>query len=185
MDRLELLDRLVEGERPDGDLFATMACVAIAPGGERLAYALAGHPRRCWSPTGSPSRWRPRAARAGARGARAFPTREHALGDAWTLALYTDGLIEARTREGGPRLGLDGLVAIVGELTHEGALDGDALVDRVAAIATRRSGGLDDDLALLLVDQRALARRRTGRSARPARPDALRARVRRGRCASS
>jgi hypothetical protein len=27
----------------------------------------------------------------------------------------------------------------------------------VAAIATRRGGGLDDDLALLLVDQRALA----------------------------
>jgi hypothetical protein len=47
-------------------------------------------------------------------------------------------------------------VEIVGELTHEGALDGDGLVARVAAIASRRSGGLDDDLALLLVDHRAI-----------------------------
>jgi hypothetical protein len=158
VDRLELLDRLVEGERPDGDLFATMACVAIAPGGERLSYALAGHPPPllvAGERTVALEEVRGPALGLGARVG--FPARELALGEAWTLALYTDGLIEARTREGGPRLGLDGLVAIVGELTHDGALDGDALVDRVAAIATRRGGGLDDDLALLLVDQRALA----------------------------
>lgn len=158
VDRLELLDRLVEGERPDGDLFATMACVAVPPGGGRLTYALAGHPPPLLVTDGRPVALEAERGPALGLGARSpFPVRAHALGGTWMLALYTDGLIEARTRDGGPRLGLEGLIEIVTELTHEGALDGDALVDRVAAIATRRSGGLDDDLALVLVDQAALA----------------------------
>jgi hypothetical protein len=157
VDRLELLDRLVEGERPDGDLFATMACAVVPPTGDRVRYALAGHPPPLLVSDGRAVPLEAARGPALGLGARApFPTGEHPLGDAWTLALYTDGLIEARTKDGGPRIGLEGLMEIVGELTHEGALDGDGLVARVAAIASRRSGGLDDDLALLLVDHRAI-----------------------------
>jgi hypothetical protein len=156
VDRLELLDRLVEGERPDGDLFATMACAVVPPSGDRLQYALAGHPPPLLVTDGQATPLEAARGPALGLGARApFPTGEHRLGSTWTLALYTDGLIEARTQESGPRLGLDGLVAIVGELTHEGTLDGDGLVARVAAIASR-GAGLEDDLALLLVDHHAV-----------------------------
>jgi serine phosphatase RsbU (regulator of sigma subunit) len=81
-----------------------------------------------------------------------------ALGDNWTLLMYTDGLIEGRIGAGPERLGSDGLTEIIEaylrasppagrwerEPRDERLLDG--LIDRVREL---NGGDLDDDLAVL------------------------------------
>jgi PAS domain S-box-containing protein len=60
------------------------------------------------------------------------------------LLLYTDGLIEARTRTG--RLGVEGLRALLGLCAHQ---DAEAVAHRLEALADPSSQRTSDDVALL------------------------------------
>jgi sigma-B regulation protein RsbU (phosphoserine phosphatase) len=67
-----------------------------------------------------------------------------------TLMLYTDGLIEARPEAGGERLGVDGLAGWT--LGDDGRPDAGVLVQAVRRLADSSPGGLEDDIALVVVD---------------------------------
>ncbi|WP_435837906.1 PP2C family protein-serine/threonine phosphatase [Streptantibioticus parmotrematis] len=157
---LSTLQRVLECERPDDEIFATLCTLDIAPDGRRASLALAGHP--------SPLLIRP------GRAARLMPYEEHggpALGllpeaewgcldvelgrpgEPWSLLLYTDGLIEGRIGEGTARLGTDGMVELVERHVTAG-LRGEALLDATVTEAGELNGGeLTDDVATVLLER--------------------------------
>ncbi|MCW3038771.1 MAG: response regulator [Solirubrobacterales bacterium] len=151
VNRLELLDALVEGERRDENLFATLACAQVSPDGRTLRYAIAGHPPPLLLlpdeviPLEGP---RGAALGLGATGLRPTGTRE--LPEGWALALYTDGLIEARPAAGEDRLGVDGLAAWARD--PAGHPSAERLIRAVARLADEDPQRLEDDLALVVID---------------------------------
>ena len=102
---LSTLQQVLEHERDNDEIFATLCTVDIAPDGRRAGLCLAGHPAPLIA----------RARRAAARellpyenggpalgllpNAR-WPRRQVELGGEWSLMLYTDGLIEGRSGRG-------------------------------------------------------------------------------------
>jgi serine phosphatase RsbU (regulator of sigma subunit) len=78
-----------------------------------------------------------------------------ALPNAWTLLLYTDGIVEGRIGAGSERLGVDGLCRLLSaqlsarpawrEHAHE------LLAGLLAETEAMNAGPLGDDVALLLV----------------------------------
>jgi serine phosphatase RsbU (regulator of sigma subunit) len=151
VDRLDLLDLLVEGERRDEDHFATVVCAEISPDGTRLRYALAGHPPALLLlPDGVVLLDEPRGAALGLGAPGRRPIGERDLPEGWALALYTDGLIEARPAPGEPRLGVAGLTAWATD--QHGRPSARQLLETVTALAAHDAHQLDDDLALVLVD---------------------------------
>ncbi|MDI5963661.1 PP2C family protein-serine/threonine phosphatase [Streptomyces sp. SL13] len=162
---LRTLQQVLECERPDDEIFATLSTVDIAPDGRHAVLWLAGHPAPLvlrGTGTGDvtvdmlpyeqggpalgllpEARWTP------------VPVRLGEPGEAWSLLLYTDGLIEGRTGEGNARLGTEGMTAIVERHLREG-LGGEDLLDATLADARRLNGGeLTDDVAVILLEHRA------------------------------
>jgi hypothetical protein len=155
IDRLDLLDLLVEGERRDVDIFATVACASVSPDGRTLRYAIAGHPPPLLLLPGGVERLEgPRGAALGLGARNPRPIGERDLPEGWALAIYTDGLIEARPQAGGARLGVDGLAAWA--VDPAGRVDAQLLVQAVARLVDSSPGGLEDDVALVVVDAGAL-----------------------------
>lgn len=159
VDRLAVLERLVELERADDDLYATVACVLIDPDGGRARWAVAGHPPPLIvSPRGGVE------ALDGVRGPALgldtgldFPVGEVLLHPGWSIALYTDGLIEAPSPVDGSRPGVEGLRRIVaGDVGEDGRLRVDRLLAHVAAMA--RADEAADDVALLVASDPTPAR---------------------------
>ncbi|GHF19107.1 response regulator [Streptomyces griseoluteus] len=155
---LGTLQEVLEHERSDEEIFATLCTVDIAPDGRRAGLCLAGHP--------APLLIRPGAtpvprllpfdnngpALGLLPGAR-WPRTQVELGAEWSLMLYTDGLIEGRTSPGGPRLGQDGMLDMIHRLLSEG-LRGEELL-RAAVSEVRHLNGdeLTDDVAVVLLDR--------------------------------
>ncbi len=151
IDRLDLLDLLVEGERRDVDIFATVACAWVSPDGRTLRYAIAGHPPPLLlSPAGVETLEGPRGAALGLGARTPRPVGERELPLGWALALYTDGLIEARLVADGDRLGVAGLADWA--LDAAGRADPRRLVQAVTQMVESSRGGLEDDVALVVVD---------------------------------
>lgn len=154
VERIELLDRLVESERRDDDLFATVACAVVAPDAEHVRVVLAGHPPPVLVQEGGAistiEDQRGPALGLGAGADTTWPVQERTLEGSWALALYTDGLIEARRDRSSPRLRLEGLLALVADSVRDEHLDADVLLKSVAGLTGPR--GLDDDVALLVID---------------------------------
>lgn len=156
VDRLDLLDGLVEGERRDEDLFATVVCAWISPDGTTLRYAIAGHPPLLLLlPSGVEVLEGPRGAALGLGALHERPIGERALPEGWALGLFTDGLIETRVAGTDKRLGMSGLTAWA--LAPDGSGDGGRLLEAATRLADDSGvGGLDDDLALVVVDASAI-----------------------------
>jgi serine phosphatase RsbU (regulator of sigma subunit) len=75
------------------------------------------------------------------------------LGEAWTLMLYTDGLIEGKIGQGTQRLGQDGMVRLIAARLSAG-LRGEELLDAAVTEVRELNGGeLTDDVALVLLDR--------------------------------
>ncbi len=130
-------------------LSAAIARASVVPGGVALRVSRAGHPFPIVVRAGGA------AETVGGDGTLLglFPTARFeevevvlAPGDA--MVLYTDGASEART-DGGPELGLDGVVAA---LSGARGLDASAVAHRLEEAALAHGGGRRrDDLAILVV----------------------------------
>jgi serine phosphatase RsbU (regulator of sigma subunit) len=75
------------------------------------------------------------------------------LGAAWSLMLYTDGLIEGHTGVGKERLGQDGMVEMVRRQLAQGLQGEELLRAAVNEVRELNGGELADDVAVLLLDR--------------------------------
>ncbi|MEU2392417.1 fused response regulator/phosphatase [Streptomyces sp. NPDC007369] len=158
-DLLATLQEVLEVERPCEEIFATLCTVDISPDGRRAGLCLAGHPAPLVSRPGRPAQLLPYENSGPALGllpkAR-WPRRQVELGGAWSLMLYTDGLIEGRVGDGRERLGQDGMVEMINRHLERG-LSGEALLEASVTEARRLNGGeLTDDVAVVLLSRSTL-----------------------------
>ncbi|MFI6347747.1 PP2C family protein-serine/threonine phosphatase [Streptomyces sp. NPDC050560] len=153
---LSTLQRVLEHERADEEIFATLCMVDIAPDGQSASLSLAGHPAPLVAPHGGRPELLPYDDNGPALGllpnAR-WPRRKVHLGGAWSLMLYTDGLIEGRIDGGKQRLGEDGMVDMVGRQLAAGLSGEDLLEAAVSEVRELNGGELTDDVAVLLLDR--------------------------------
>ncbi|GGN25849.1 PP2C family protein-serine/threonine phosphatase [Streptomyces fuscichromogenes] len=155
-DLLSTLQEVLEHERSDEEIFATLCTVDIAPDGRRAGLCLAGHPAPLIARAGRPADLLPYDNNGPAlgllKGAR-WPRMQVKLGAAWSLMLYTDGLIEGRVGSGGERLGQEGMVEMVRRQLASG-LTGEALLRAAVNEVRQLNGGeLTDDVAVVLLDR--------------------------------
>ncbi|WP_351229837.1 fused response regulator/phosphatase [Streptomyces sp. NPDC002133] len=153
---LSTLQQVLEHERESDEIFATLCMVDIAPDGRRAGLCLAGHPSPLIARRGQAAQLLPYENGGPALGllpnAR-WPRRQVELGAAWSLMMYTDGLIEGRTSPDGERLGQDGMVEMINRRLAAG-LRGEALLEAAVAEVRELNGGdLTDDVAVLLLDR--------------------------------
>ena len=157
---LATLNRLLEHERQDDTMFATMCMMSVAPDRSAGQVRMAGHlppllvtrgrVLELQTPTSPPL---------GLGRVEHWPGTQFGLDGSWSLLLYTDGLIEGRIGKGSERLGSEGLMDLIratlraggnGETGTAGALADDVLLDRVIEHVRALNGrDLDDDLAIL------------------------------------
>ncbi|OMI33090.1 PP2C family protein-serine/threonine phosphatase [Streptomyces sparsogenes] len=153
---LGTLQQVLENERADDEIFATLCTVDIAPDGRRAGVCLAGHPAPLALRPGLAPRLLPADDNGPALGllpGARWPRREIELGGSWSLMMYTDGLIEGRVGKGVQRLGQEGMVEIVARGLAAG-LRGEELLDNtVTEVRALNGGELTDDLAVLLLDR--------------------------------
>ncbi|MEU4652413.1 SpoIIE family protein phosphatase [Streptomyces sp. NPDC023723] len=155
---LGTLQEVLEHERGDDEIFATLCTVDIAPDGRRAGLCLAGHPAPLIAGPGRPARLLPYDNNGPALGllpGARWPRTQVELGAEWSLMLYTDGLIEGHIGAGRERLGQDGMVELVRGKFAEG-LSGEALLRTTVNEVRRLNGGeLADDVAVVLLDRTA------------------------------
>lgn len=153
---LNTLQQVLEHERDDDEIFATLCTVDIAPDGRRAGLCLAGHPAPLIARPDRPARLLPHDNNGPALGllpGARWPRTQVELGAEWSLMMYTDGLIEGRIGEGRERLGQDGMVEMIRRQLAEG-LSGEALLRAAVNEVRELNGGeLTDDVALVLLDR--------------------------------
>ncbi|WP_338897502.1 SpoIIE family protein phosphatase [Streptomyces sp. TG1A-60] len=158
---LSTLQRVLEHERESDEIFATLCTVDIAPDGRRAGLCLAGHPSPLIARHGQGGATPPTELLPYDNGGPAlgllpnarWPRTQIELGAAWSLMLYTDGLIEGRTGEGKERLGQDGMVEMVRRQLTQGLRGEDLLRAAVNEVRDLNGGELTDDVAVLLLDR--------------------------------
>ncbi|WP_406304257.1 MULTISPECIES: PP2C family protein-serine/threonine phosphatase [unclassified Streptomyces] len=154
---LSTLQQVLEHERESEEIFATLCTVDIAPDGRRAGLCLAGHPTPLVTRNGRAAQLLPYDDGGPALGllprAR-WPRRQVELGAAWSLMMYTDGLIEGRQGPGEKqRLGQDGMLEMINRQLAAG-LEGEALLESAVAEVRELNGGeLTDDVAVLLLSR--------------------------------
>ncbi|MXM67546.1 SpoIIE family protein phosphatase [Streptomyces sp. HUCO-GS316] len=154
---LGTLQQVLEHERADDEIFATLCTVDIAPDGRRAGLCLAGHPSPLIARAGKPARLLPYDNNGPALGllpGARWPRMQVELGREWSLMLYTDGLIEGRVGEGRERLGQDGMVELVRRQIAAGLSGEELLRATVNEVRDLNGGELTDDVAVVLLDRR-------------------------------
>jgi serine phosphatase RsbU (regulator of sigma subunit) len=150
---LVTLDQLLEHERQDDTMFATLCMVSVAPDRSTGWVRMAGHlPPLLLAGGGLLELQTPTAPPLGLSRVRDWPGTPVRLDGSWSVLLYTDGLIEGRIGKGSERLGSDGLMDLIRQARlATGATGADGqLLDRVIEHVRELNGGdLDDDLAVL------------------------------------
>jgi len=159
---LATLNRLLEHERQDDTMFATLCMVSVAPDRGTGWVRMAGHlPPLLLTGDGLVELQTPTSPPLGLSQVRDWPGTPVRLGGRWSVLLYTDGLIEGRIGKGSERLGSEGLMELIRNVPHaaleengEAGVAGmpadDQLLDRVIGQVRELNGGdLDDDLAIL------------------------------------
>jgi serine phosphatase RsbU (regulator of sigma subunit) len=154
---LSIVRQVLEHERQDDAMFATLCMLSVEPGRASGWVRLAGHlPPILVTRTGVQELEAPSLPPPGLGGeAEEWPGTQVKLGDAWSVLLYTDGLIEGRIGRGSQRLGSEGLIDLIAKAMDDpdpdaGHPDDDELLDRLVEQVCQLNGGdLDDDLAIL------------------------------------
>jgi serine phosphatase RsbU (regulator of sigma subunit) len=156
---LPAVEGVLVSERPSEEIFATACMLTVAPDRSGTDLRLAGHP--------APIRYHPGIEQLpdagtgpplGVLPGESWPASRVELGSAWTLVLYTDGLIDGHAG-GGDRLGVDGLLRLLAAAGGPGGagpgITAPELADRVIASAVELNGGsLMDDVAMLVLSHR-------------------------------
>ncbi|MEV5171775.1 fused response regulator/phosphatase [Streptomyces flaveolus] len=153
---LNTLQQVLEHERADEEIFATLCTVDIAPDGRRAGLCLAGHPAPLIARPGRPARLLPYENNGPALGllpGARWPRMQVELGAEWSLMLYTDGLIEGRVGEDGERLGQDGMLEMIRRQLSEGLRGEELLRAAVHEVRELNGGELTDDVAVVLLDR--------------------------------
>ncbi|MGW1912873.1 PP2C family protein-serine/threonine phosphatase [Streptomyces sp. NPDC002076] len=153
---LGTLQQVLEHERADEEIFATLCTVDIAPDGRRAGLCLAGHPAPLLARPGRQARLLPYDNNGPALGllpGARWPRMQVELGSEWSLMLYTDGLIEGRVGEGGERLGQDGMMSMIRRQLSEGLRGEELLRAAVSEVRELNGGELTDDVAVVLLDR--------------------------------
>ena len=156
---LSAVQQVLEHERQEDRLFATLCMVSVAPDRAHARLHLAGHPPPLLiTPDGVRELRAPVCPPPGIAHAVDWPASEVILGDSWSLLIYTDGLIEGRIGTGPERLGSDGLTELIEKHLHATRPAGkwerrprdERLLDRLVDDVRELNGGdLDDDMAML------------------------------------
>ncbi|MGW3729454.1 PP2C family protein-serine/threonine phosphatase [Streptomyces sp. NPDC000851] len=153
---LGTLQQVLEHERSDDEIFATLCTVDIAPDGRRAGLCLAGHPAPLIARPGRPARLLPYDNNGPALGllpGARWPRMQVELGREWSLMLYTDGLIEGHIGQGRERLGQDGMVEMIRRQLAQGLSGEELLRAAVNEVRQLNGGELADDVAVLLLDR--------------------------------
>ena len=158
-DVLSAVQQVLEHERHEERLFATLCMLSIAPDRSHGRLHLAGHPQPLLLTSGGVRELEaPVCTPPGISHARDWPSSEVTLGEGWSLIMYTDGLVEGRIGEGPERLGSEGLTDIIRtylEATRatgpraRGQRDEQLLGWLVGHVRELNGDDLDDDLAVL------------------------------------
>jgi len=161
---LATLNQLLEHEREDDTMCATLCMVSVAPDRTAGWVRMAGHlPPLLVARGGVLELQTPTSPPLGLGQVQHWPGTQVPLDGNWSVLLYTDGLIEGRIGRGSERLGSDGLIELIIQALRAGpAAEGDGeagavgtpvdgpLLDRVIEHVRELNGGdLDDDLAIL------------------------------------
>ena len=161
---LATLNQLLEYERQDDTMFATMCMMSVTPDRSAGWVRMAGHlPPLLVTRGGVLELQTPTSPPLGLGQVQHWPGTQFGLNGNWSVLLYTDGLIEGRIGKGSERLGSEGLMDLIraelrtapppvgdGETGAAGTLADDVLLDRVIEDVRELNGGdLDDDLAIL------------------------------------
>ncbi|MEU2439042.1 fused response regulator/phosphatase [Streptomyces rubradiris] len=155
---LNTLQQVLEHERADEEIFATLCTVDIAPDGRRAGLCLAGHPAPLIARPGRAPQLLPYDNNGPALGllpGARWPRMQVELGPEWSLMLYTDGLIEGRVGVDGERLGQDGMVEMIRRQLAEGLRGEELLRAAVHEVRELNGGELTDDVAVVLLDRAA------------------------------
>ena len=155
---LSTLSELLEHERQDDTMFATLCMVSVSPDRSTGWVRMAGHlPPLLVNDDGVRELPTLPAAPLGLSEVRDWPGVQVKLDGSWSVLLFTDGLIEGRIGRGSERLGSERLMDLIrnalraappgvsrGTLVDEELLD--QVIDQVRELNGRE---LDDDLAVL------------------------------------
>jgi len=155
---LSAVQQVLEHERHQDRLFATMCMLSIAPDRASGQLLLAGHPQPVLLTAGRTAELEaPVSLPPGIGRGSQWPAAPVQLGSSWSVLMYTDGLIEGKVGDGRERLGSDGLIRLIeseraSAPEQAGQQVSEKLVDAVITRARELNGGnLDDDLAVLMV----------------------------------
>ena len=148
---LATLSELLEHERQDDTMFATLCMISVHPDRTSGWIRMAGHlPPLVVSRGGVAELPTRPAAPLGLSEVRDWPGIPIRLDGSWSILLYTDGLIEGRIGKGSERLGSEGLMDLIRDALGGPGQPGEELLDQVIDRVRELNGGdLDDDLAVL------------------------------------
>jgi serine phosphatase RsbU (regulator of sigma subunit) len=157
---LATLGQLLEHERQDDTMFATLCMLSVGPDRSTGRIHMAGHlPPLLVTRDGVVELQTPTSPPLGLGSVREWPGTPVRLDGSWSVLLYTDGLIEGRIGQGSERLGSEGLMDLIRDALRpsRAAADGGgsapvrgSLLDQVIEHVRELNGGdLDDDLAVL------------------------------------
>jgi serine phosphatase RsbU (regulator of sigma subunit) len=148
---LSTLSELLEHERQDDTMFATLCMISVHPDRTSGWVRMAGHLPPLLVSRGAVAELPTRpAAPLGLSEVPDWPGIPIRLDGSWSILLYTDGLIEGRIGKGSERLGSEGLMDLIGDALGGPAKSGEELLDQVIDRVRELNGGdLDDDLAVL------------------------------------
>jgi serine phosphatase RsbU (regulator of sigma subunit) len=159
---LATLNQLLEHERQDDTMFATLCMVSVTPDRRTGWVRMAGHlPPLLLTGGGVLELQTPTSPPLGLGQVHDWPGTPVRLEGSWSILLYTDGLIEGRIGKGSERLGSEGLMELIkdalraapegnGEAGARATPADGRLLDRVIEHVRDLNGrDLDDDLAIL------------------------------------
>jgi len=148
---LSTLSELLEHERQDDTMFATLCMTSVHPDRTSGWIRMAGHLPPLLISRGGVAELPTRpAAPLGLSEVRDWPGIPIRLDASWSILLYTDGLIEGRIGKGSERLGSEGLMDLIRDALGGPGQPGEELLDQVIDRVRELNGGdLDDDLAVL------------------------------------
>jgi len=153
---LSTVQQVLEHEQQEEAMFATACMMSVAPDRRRGVTRLAGHPAPLLVTSDEITELSvPVHPPIGLNAAGRWPGTDVALGENWSLLMYTDGLIEGRISRGSYRLDTEGLIDLMGDALGPPPFDPGRVSDQqllgqlTEQVRRLNRGDLNDDIAIL------------------------------------